>query len=293
MVRRFIQFFAALAVLAGCTSHPEVQPANLRLATFNIRFDTAADGANAWPHRREPVAALMRFYAPDLFGMQEVTAGQLAQLKEDLPAYRFVGVGRDDGLSGGEFSPLAFRPDRFGLAGQGTFWLSPTPDVPSRGWDAALPRIATWAHLVDRDSGVRILAVNTHWDHAGLQARLESGRLIRDWIAGHRGPCEAVVLLGDLNAAPDEASYQALIAPGGDQLLDTMSITETPAFGPTGTFNAFDISRQPTGPIDHIFVSEGTRVVRYGVITQQDTARLPSDHYPVIADIAVSACPEP
>lgn len=273
---------SALAALFVFWSAGAAEAEPLRAMTYNIRLDTEADGANAWPHRRNAVSALIRFYAPDILGMQEVRLHQRDQLIEDLPDYAFLGVGRDDGREGGEFSSLAYRRDRFTLLAHGTFWLSPTPDAPSRGWDAAFPRIVTWARLRTR-GGARVLALNTHWDHIGLQARLESGRMLRDWIGAHRLRCESVVLLGDFNAVSEEASLLAL-AEGG-ALTDTLGLSETPPFGPPGTFNGFDIARADPGAIDHILVNSGVRVLRHGVLTQHEAGRLPSDHYPVLTDL--------
>lgn len=260
----------------------------IRVMSYNIRLDTEADGANAWPHRRAALSGLMRFYAPDIFGMQEVRLHQRDQLAAELSGYVFLGFGRDDGRDGGEFSSLAYRRDRFRLTAQGGFWLSPTPDRPSRGWDAAYPRIVTWARLHDLRSGRRILTLNTHWDHVGLEARRESGAMIRDWIEAHRASCESVVLIGDLNAPPSEESYQMLVGSGA--LLDSKGLSQTSPFGPAGTFNGFDILRADSAPIDHILVSAGVRVFRHGVLTQHEGGRLPSDHYPVLADIVAPRC---
>ena len=279
----------SLFILSACASDPS-KSTMLRFSTYNIRLDTASDGENAWPNRKDSVTSLMQFYAPDVFGMQEVRQNQLAELKSRLNAYDFVGVGRDDGREGGEFSSLAFRRDRFELVGQGTFWLSSTPNEPSIGWGAAFPRIVTWAHLKERQSGAVILVLNTHWDHAEHRARLESGRLIRQWIGANRAPCESVVLLGDFNATPEEDSYGKLVEPGDSALADAMNRSETPPFGPIGTFNGFDIESAPSEAIDHIFVSKGVRILRHGTITQQEAGRLPSDHYPVIVDALVPNC---
>jgi endonuclease/exonuclease/phosphatase family metal-dependent hydrolase len=287
MRRHSVFIAAAFAIVAGCATGAR-QEARLRAMTYNIRLDTEADGPNAWPYRREAVSALTRFYDPDIVGMQEVRVHQLRQLQEDLGDYVFLGVSRDDGEEGGEFSPLAFDGGRFSLVDNGTFWLSETPMRPSKSWDAAFPRLVTWARLQEKVSGGRILALNTHWDHLGVEARLESGRMIRDWITESRAPCETVVLLGDFNATPDEPSYQALTGAGA--LRPAKDISETPPFGPPGTFNGFDIMRAAAAPIDHILVSEGVRVFRYGVITQHSEGRLPSDHYPVLADFAPAAC---
>lgn len=282
---------AALLTLGACATAIE-RDMTLRAMTYNIRLDTEADGANAWPHRREQVYALIRFYAPDLIGMQEVKLHQRDQLAANMPDYAFLGVGRDDGAEGGEFSPLAYRRDRFDLVETGAFWLSPTPLQPSIGWDAAFPRLVTWARLRLRNGDGQVLALSTHWDHVGLTARANSATLIRAWLGEHRRTCESVVLMGDLNAPPDEGSVQLLVASGG--LRDARSLSANPPFGPLGTFNGFDVAREEPAPIDYVLVSEGVLVTRYGVITQQQGGRLPSDHYPVLADMALPTlgCPE-
>lgn len=261
----------------------------MRALTYNIRLDTDADGENAWRRRREAVSALLRFYSPDIIGLQEVKAHQLDQLRSDLPEFEFFGVGRDDGAEAGEFSPIGISRDQFAAEEWGTFWLSETPEKPSTGFDAAYPRIVTWMRLKDRRSGARILALNTHWDHVGRQARVESARLIRGFIGANKRKCEAVVTVGDFNATPEEEEFKALIG-GGAILNDARRVSMAPPFGPPGTFNGFDITSAEGAPIDHVFVSGGVRVLRYGVITQHNEGRLPSDHYPVVADLSIARC---
>lgn len=268
------------------SAHPRVA---LTAMTYNTRLDTASDGDNAWPHRRGAVSALIDFYAADIIGLQEVLAHQRDQLAEDLPDYAFLGVGRDDGADAGEFSLLAYRPERFDLKEHGGFWLSPTPDVPSLGWDAHYRRVVTWARLRTRGDGRSILALNTHWDHAGVAARVESARLIARWLALNRRPHEIVIMLGDLNAAPTESSYRILTEGPAAPLHDARNLTRRPQFGPSGTFNGFDISRADGLPIDHVLVGDGVSVDRIGVITQHFGGRLPSDHYPVLAELDLPA----
>ena len=280
----------AAAISQGCaTAQPEARV--VRAATYNIRLDTEADGGNAWRFRRREVSALLSFYSPDFFGLQEVLPNQLDELKSDLGEYAFFGVGRDDGANRGEFSPIAYRKDRYVTVESGTFWLSATPDTPSIGWDAAFPRIASWARLRGNELARDILVVNTHWDHAGVAARFGSAELIKVWIAAHRRTCETVILLGDFNTGADEFSYKALLAPLHGGLADAIEISETPPFGPLGTFNGYDLLNKDGRAIDHIFVSADVRVLRYGVITHHLEGKLPSDHYPVIADMAISDCP--
>lgn len=255
--------------------------------TYNIRLDIASDGDNAWVHRRKALTGLVAYYAPDLVGMQEVLLNQKRDIEADLPGYAFVGVGRDDGKDKGEFSPLGYRRDRFALVASGTFWLSPTPDVPGKGWDAAYPRVASWARLTDKAAKRSLLVVNTHMDHVGLTARLEGAKLIRGWIAGHRKDGDTVVLMGDFNSPTGSPAYTAITEAGAGALRDTLTISRTPHFGPLGTFTAFKVEQVEPAPIDHIFVSDAVTVLRHATLTQQTGGKLPSDHYPVLADLCV------
>lgn len=277
-----------LALLLGACAHVATETGNdttIRAMTFNIRLDTAADGANAWPHRSEMVAALIRHEAPDLLGTQEVLLHQKLFLEAALPDYTFVGVGRDDGAQSGEFSPLAWRSERFEMLSSGTFWLSATPDVPGKGWDAAYPRVATWAVLRDRHSGMTIRAINTHFDHVGTLARANSARMIAGWIVSGPAADAPAIVMGDFNSLPESEPYRILSSGARSGLADARRISRTPPYGPPGTFTAFDINAAPEAPIDHIFVTDGFAVERYAVVTQHWGGRLPSDHYPVVVDI--------
>jgi len=283
---RLFALVAAL-LLAACAHVPAAREggAPVRAMTFNIRLDLASDGANAWPRRKEMVAAVIRREAPDLLGTQEVLLHQKRYLETALPGYTFVGVGRDDGTEGGEFSPLAWRSDRFEALDSGTFWLSPTPETPGKGWDAAYPRIATWAVLRDRWTGQTIRVLNTHFDHVGTVARANAARMIAGWVAGGPTAGAPAIVMGDFNAAPGSEPFRILAETASSGLADARAINRTPPYGPPGTFNAFDIAAAPGAPIDHVFVTLDLSVTGYAVITQHWEGRLPSDHYPVLVDI--------
>ncbi len=148
-----------------------VQPVSVEFTamSFNIRYDNPDDGASAWSHRIERVADEMR--QVDLIGVQEALRHQVEQLAEQLSEYTWVGVGRNDGKEDGEFVPVFFRTAMFELLGATTFWLSETPEKPgSRGWDAALLRVVTSAHLKVRGTEFVFHVMNTHFDHRGIEA---------------------------------------------------------------------------------------------------------------------------
>jgi endonuclease/exonuclease/phosphatase family metal-dependent hydrolase len=281
----------ALVLLAGACAHiappPVPQTIGLRAMTFNIRLDIASDGANAWPNRKAMAAEVIRYEAPAVLGLQEVLLHQKTDLEAALPDYAFIGVARDDGADKGEFSSLAFRRDRFDLLESGTFWLSLTPSVPGKAWDAAYPRIATWAVLKERTGGRRLAVLNTHFDHVGIAARANSAAIIADW-AGKRGAQgDAVVVLGDFNSPPSSPPMALLADHARSGLRLARSISSTPPYGPPGTFNAFKIDSDAAEPIDHILVSDHFDVLRFATVTQHWGGRLPSDHYPVVADLVL------
>ena len=281
--RALLPMIGLLAAACAHVPSPEADgEARLRAMTYNIRLDLASDGLNAWPERRELVRDLIRREAPAILGMQEVMLHQKLYLEQTLPAYSFIGAGRDDGKDAGEFSPLAWRNDLFEPIESGTFWLSPTPNIPGKGWDAAYPRIATWAILERRNGGGKLRVLNTHFDHVGKNAQANAARLISQWVNTGPGADLPTIVLGDLNSGPESEPY-ALLAAG--PLIDSRSASRSEPYGPPGTLTGFDISQNAYAPIDHIFVSPTIEVDKYAVITQHWGGRLPSDHYPVLVQL--------
>jgi endonuclease/exonuclease/phosphatase family metal-dependent hydrolase len=293
--------FAALALLlaAGCRSAALTSAggapaasgsaAALRVMTFNLRYDNPGDGQNAWPNRRDWVAGLVRWHAPDALGVQEALASQLADLDTRLPGFSRVGVGRADGKERGEFSAILYRADRLELVDSGTFWLSQTPEVPgSKGWDTAIERIATWARFRDRRTGCRFVHLNTHFDHVGEQARRESGRLIRQRLVTLAGGGPAVVT-GDLNADPSSVPYRVLtrdtIAGAVPPLVDAFVASRDGSYGPTSSWNAFK-AIEPGRRIDYVMVTPGVPVFAHAILPDYWDGRFPSDHLPVMAVVA-------
>ena len=276
----------SLAALASAASSDD-SPA-LRAMTYNIRLDIASDGPNAWAHRRAWVAAQVLWLRPDVFGMQEVRPNQKSELAADLPQYRLFGEGRDE-KGEGEASPIGYDTKRFDFVEGGMFWLSPTPAVSSKGWDAAFPRIATWVRLRIHGTRQVILVINTHWDHIGVVAREQSAAQIARWVEGNMRRCEYVLLLGDFNSEIDSAQMQALLR-GPPALRDARAVTKSSPFGPAGTFNEFKTAPVGSKAIDHILLGERIDVARYAVISQVIDGRVPSDHFPVMADLTLTRC---
>lgn len=282
----FLLILAAVTMGAAPTART---CAPLRVMSYNIRLDLESDGINRWANRREQFIGQIRMMQPAILGLQEVVPDQKADLEQALPDYQFLGVARDDGRNKGEYSNLAIDRDVFHVQSSGTFWLSPTPEVPSKGWDAAYPRIATWARLVRRSDGRRFLALNTHFDHVGQQARLESARQIVRWIGANRGSGEAIVVSGDLNAEPGTPPLEELTG-ARLGLRDAKTVSKTPPVGPEGTFNNFVLVPPDKRRIDYVLVDPALSVQRYAVLAWHGEGGRPaSDHFPVVADLSTCA----
>ncbi|MBN1984770.1 MAG: endonuclease/exonuclease/phosphatase family protein [Prolixibacteraceae bacterium] len=256
----------------------------MNIISFNIRYNTPNDGENAWPNRIEMVSGLLQFHDADIFGLQEALIGQIEDVKNQLPEYEWFGVGRDDGKEGGEFSPVFYDPAKFILLKHGTFWLSETPEKPSKGWDAALNRVVTWGKFQSKVTGKQFLFFNTHFDHRGVEARKNSASLIykkiREMVQDKNLP---VILTGDFNLTPDTEPIQLL----KKYMADSREVSEEPPYGPVGTFQSFNIDAPMENRIDYVFVYGGVKVLKYAVLTDFRDHRFPSDHLPVFAKVVL------
>ena len=260
----------------------------LRVMSFNVRYNTPSDSANAWPYRKDLAASMIRFHHADLAGLQEALKGQIDDLVERLPGYGWFGVGRDDGQEQGEFSAIFYRRDRFEPLEGSTFWLSEKPDsVGSKGWDAAITRIVTWGKLRDRSTGKVFFHFNTHFDHRGVQAREESASLLLTKTKEIAGTTP-VFVTGDFNSRESSEPYRILTESAGrESLQDARYLSVHGHHGPTGTMSSFKVAGTPGRKIDHIFVKNGVRVLQHGVLSETYDGRFPSDHLPVLAEVVI------
>lgn len=266
-----------LLVMMGSMFSLTAQNTALNIATYNIRFNNPDDGINAWPNRKENLKALIRYHDFDIFGIQE---GLIDQVKDiaGLTEYAYYGKGRDDGGEAGEHSVIFYKKQRFKLLQSGDFWLSETPEKPGKGWDATCcNRICSWVKLKDLVSEKEFYFFNVHFDHQGVQARRESGKLMVKKIKEIAGNA-TVICTGDFNSTPETGQIQEMQS----LLKDSYKVTQMPPYGPEGTFNAFKFDAPMKHRIDYIFVSAGVQVLKYATLTDAKDQRYPSDHQPVV-----------
>lgn len=279
------KIFLTLAIFAGITAF--AQPP-LNVMTFNIRYNNPGDSLNAWRYRRDNAALQIRFYEANIVGVQEALYGQLQDLKERLPGYEYIGVGRDDGKAKGEYSAIFYKTARLELQSSATFWLSETPAaIGSKGWDANLPRIVTWAKFKDRQTQKVFYHFNTHFDHMGKIARRESAHLLLKAVDSIAGKTPAIVT-GDFNATPSDEPIRVISDSSNKlHLTDAKGLSKLTHYGPEGTFNAFGPKEDSNEPIDHIFIKGKFEVLRHATISESWQGRFSSDHFPVFTSLVV------
>ena len=253
------------------------------VATYNLRMNTPKDGINAWPNRKEEVKALIRFHEFDIFGTQEGFIGQLKDLCE-LEEYAFTGRGREDGKEAGEHSAIFYKKEKFKLLDSGDFWLRENPDEPGLGWDATCcNRICSWGKFLNIETSKEFFFFSVHFDHQGVIARKESGKLMVKKIK-EIAANSPVICVGDLNSTPETEQIQTMQT----LLSDSRQVSKTPPYGPAGTFNSFNFNAPMDKIIDYIFVSKQIDVLKYGVLTDNKNQRFPSDHQPVIIKAVIN-----
>lgn len=254
--------------------------------TFNVRYNTASDSLNAWPYRKDNLASEVLFHGVHLLGVQEALHVQITDLKERLPRYNHIGVGRDDGKEEGEYSAIFFDTTRLMVMESGTFWLSKTPQVPgSKSWDAAITRLVSWGRFQDRRSKRIFFAFNTHFDHMGKEARRESAKLLLQKVKELAFNTPAIIT-GDFNSVPTDEPIQVITNTADPlHLTDTKSLSAAPHYGPTGTFNGFGPKEQDDLPIDYIFVKGAWKVKTHATLSQSWNGRFASDHFAVLATV--------
>ena len=253
----------------------------VKLMTYNIKYANENDAENSWSYRKDWITSQIKFYEPDIFGVQEALQVQIDYFSEHMPNYKHIGVGRDDGMKKGEYSAIFYNSEKFKVLKNNTFWLNETPTKIKKGWDAALPRICTYGLFENKKTGEKFWYFNTHFDHVGVKARQESAKLIFEKITELNTQDYPVVLSGDFNLMPDTKSIQYL----SEQMIDAKGAADL-VFGPEGTYNGFNFSEPVTRRIDYVFLSKnGFQVKKYAVLSDSKDLKYPSDHLPVMVEL--------
>ena len=261
----------------SCKSGKKVE--TLPVMSFNVRYGTARDGDNVWENRRDAACAMILDQRPAVFGVQEALDFQLSYFEENCPGYKCVGVGREDGVHEGEHMSVFYDTERIELMEWGTYWLSETPFKPSKGWDAACRRTATWTLLKDKKTDREFYFVNTHLDHVGVEARRNGLLLLVDRIGAMNPEGYPMILTGDMNVYPDDPCLNELRKLMSDA-RQTAPVTDNEV-----TWHDWGKITHDQ-PIDYVFYSGFAGCDKFEVIRQPyGNAPFVSDHYPVKATL--------
>ena len=253
---------------------------NMRMMTFNLRFENDRDGANAWQNRRSLVLEMIRKHRPSILGTQEGMKSQLGYLKKHLKGYHLHAPSRvwDNTC---QYPTLFILRERFEVLGGKEFWLSKTPQVHrSKDWDSAFPRMMSYANLKDRESGRHFSAAVTHLDHMGEKARARQAKIIGDWVGDNTGP---IILMGDFNDKPGSPAH-GLLAGSQSKLSDSWQVLQRPEGKESFTHHGFTGAPE-TSRIDWILTTSQWMVKDACIVRDRYDGRYPSDHFPYYADL--------
>jgi len=271
-----MKFILSVLIMVSATV---LSAQTLQVMSYNLRLDTPQNGPNHWPLRKAKVCNLIKKYNPDIIGVQEALIHQLEDLINCNPHYTFIGVGRDDGKTKGEYSAILLNKEKYDVLEQNTFWLSETPDVPgSKSWDAAITRVVTWGKLKDKKTSQEFFVINTHFDHIGKEARKNSAELLKVKATQLSGGLP-LIITGDFNCTPDEAPYQVMTGNKDINLVDPSPLQKQ------GTFCTFEVNSIECKPIDYIFVTPHWETSNFTVISDNDGKYYPSDHLPIMVEV--------
>ena len=271
-----VLFALALCVAGSCSK--EQTKESIKVISYNIRcgVNPGQDGENNWEYRKQASINMINDEKPTIFGLQEALPPHLEYLEEHLPQYASYGIARDDGKSEGEYMTIYYLKDEVELLDCGTFWLSETPDTPSRGWDAACNRTCTWAKMRMKRSGKEFAYLNTHLDHVGKVAQREGLALMMERAAKIVPDGMPVFVTADFNCVTSDPIFEPIKAVMKDA-RETAPQTDRRA-----TFNGW--KPNATAVIDHIFY-RGAEPKSFRVLCDKNYgAPYISDHYPVVLE---------
>lgn len=276
--------YIGLTIITCCFLLQLQAQTTIKAMSFNIRLDAASDGENRWDLRKDRVSGLMQYYEPDFIGAQEVLHHQLMYLDSSLTNYSYIGVGRDDGKTQGEYSCIFYNSDKYIPIKQSTFWLAPKSDSVCMGWDAVCNRVCTYGLFKNIKTKQLLWVFNTHFDHVGKTARIESAKLILQKIKSLNVKNDPVILLGDFNLRPTEEPIQKIAS----EMHNARTISQQ-VYGNIDTWNAFKFQSKPNGGIDYVFVNKHPKIKvnKFATITDSYDLKYPSDHFPVMATLTI------
>lgn len=278
-----ILMLAGLIPSAACLAQGGEKEASVTVMSYNIRLGSGQDGTNAWIYRHPATGMMIDDQKPDIFGIQEGLSYQVEYIKSCFDGrrgamhYKGIGVGREDGKHKGEHMEIFYNAKKIKLIKWGTYWLSETPETPSKGWDAACYRTATWALMQDKVSGKKFYYVNTHLDHKGWEAREKGLALIVERVASMNPEGYPMILTGDFNVKPDNKCLEGL-----DKIMYSARKTAEKTDGKP-SYNGWG---KKQSVIDYIYYSGFSRCSEFRTVDKAYAERkFISDHYPVFAEL--------
>jgi endonuclease/exonuclease/phosphatase family metal-dependent hydrolase len=211
---------------------------------------------------------------PDVMGVQDALLDQLSYIDNKfIKQYRRIGVGRDNGLTRGKFNAIYYDYNKLDVLEYHTKWISKTPERVSPGWDTEGPRIITYGLFRTKETGVKFLYINVHFDEMGPVSKRETLKLIASIIATPRYKTAPIIVGGDWEGDIEDDIFDLLRNNG---LESARRIAERTDY--RGSYNAFNGNNKDI--YDEFMVR---RIIpkKFMTIIKGYGVKHLSDHYPI------------
>ncbi|MBQ9760242.1 MAG: endonuclease/exonuclease/phosphatase family protein, partial [Clostridia bacterium] len=260
---------------------PEVEmlpEQEVRIVSINLYA-----GQNNLDVRGELLADLINPLAPDSIGVQECRGGWETTMETRFgDRYARVGLDVNGNHNATSFATyIYYLKDKYIALDTDTFWMSTTPDVPSKyGTTVDMNRTCTWALLENVETGFRYVHMNTHLDWWDMSVNAIQCRMLLEQFKRFEAMGYPVFLTGDHNMQNTTESYAVMSSYSG--LADSSVIAA----------ETTDVFTHDVGTIDYCFVTRNTTTVfKYDVLETRTTPVDISDHRGVFVHAKVKSLP--
>jgi len=253
---------------------------DIKIMTYNARGNTTADKyKRSWFYRAKLQFKLIEEEKPDIIGFQECSPIMERYYKRHFKGYDFKEpYDKKKSERGGNL--IIYRSDIFSKQAEGFFYLSNTPEKKSKDWGSNNYRTCSYVTLQNKDTEKVYNVINVHLDHKSKEARENQTRVLLEqiYLLNLKNP----LILGDFNSGTRSSPFAQLTEAG---LHDSLTYSLTPYEGNGTTFHKYG-EYLNNGRIDYIFVDPSITVNSYNVIEKKIDGEFPSDHNPVVINIA-------
>ena len=279
------KFTVDAQTVAQLGSNLDLEAQKIRVMSQNIRYADDGNG-NDVSDRAPRFRQLVEKYDPDLIGTQESTKKWNSIYKDYFDdKYYMVGCSRN-GVSAttGEWGTVMVKKARFDILDSGNYWLTDTPNTPSKVAGSNFNRICTWVLLKDKYTGNTLVMANAHLDYADDSVKSQQVKYLLEGLSEYMDKYP-VFLTGDFNATPGSAPYNMTIKEFSDS-HDSANENRSDVNYTCGYDYDYNGGGTNGKIIDYCFHNDKALALWYRILSDQFKGYV-SDHHGVLTEFVI------